>query len=157
MPILLHLFRQPVNNHRQPCLLGVVLFAGGTARDVPICNALCDCSTKNCRLMLLANPGLKSTGWNVYDIKLISRFAEATTTTMTIREATTTTSPATTTTTTMTTTTTTTTTPTISTYLSLHNFPFPLLAIKVFQSDNKLISATPIKDLNSLYLLSSIC
>ena len=46
-------------------MVGFPLTGGGTQ----LCKASCDCSTENCRLMLLANPGLKSTGWNVCDIK----------------------------------------------------------------------------------------
>ena len=53
-----------------------MLFAG-----TRICIATCDCPTENCRLMLLANPGLKSTGWNVCEIKLISPETTTTTTT----------------------------------------------------------------------------
>ena len=126
--MLLDLCQWAINNHRQPCLPSVVLFTGGTPSDAPVCNAYCDCSTDNCKLMLLANPGLKSIGWNVCEVKLISPVPETTTTTMTptIREATTVTpaTTATTTTTTATTTITTTTTPTISTNLSVYNFPF---------------------------------
>ena len=87
----------------------IKMFAGSAPDGSPVCNASCDCSTENCRLMLLANPGLKSTGFNVCEIKLVSPVPETTTTT------TTTTTTQTTTTTTATTTSTTTTTITMAT------------------------------------------
>ena len=58
----------------------LLLFTGFASN---LCNASCDCSTENCKLMLLANPGLKSTGWNVCEIKLMSPVPETTTTTTT--------------------------------------------------------------------------
>ena len=62
----------------------VLLFAGRTSPNgFSICNASCDCSTENCRLMLLANPELKSTGWKVCEINVLSPVAEITTTTVT--------------------------------------------------------------------------
>ena len=74
------------------------LLVGSTSLNgTLICTASCDCPTENCRLMLVANPGLKSTGFNVCEIKLISPVSETTTTKTTSQ-------------TTMTTTTTTTTT-----------------------------------------------
>ena len=69
----------------------ILLFAGGAPNGSPVCKASCDCSTENCRLMLLANPGLKSTGWNVCKIDLISPVPETTTTTTTTTAQTTTT------------------------------------------------------------------
>ena len=63
-----------------------------------VCNASCDCSTENCRLMLLVNPGLKSSGWNVCEIKQISSVPESTTTTSAITTQTTVTTTTTTTT-----------------------------------------------------------
>ena len=83
----------------------IPLFSGGALDGSPFCDASCDCSNENCRLMLLANPGLKSTGRKVCEIKQISSLPETTTTT-----STTTTQTKTTTTTTTTSTTTTTTT-----------------------------------------------
>ena len=76
------------------------LLVGSTSLNGTIvCNASCNCPTENCRLMLLANPGLKSTGWNVCEIKLNYHVPKSTTTTTTTTSQTTTT-PATTTTTT---------------------------------------------------------
>ena len=45
-----------------------------------VCRASCDCPTENCRLLLVANSGLKSTGLNVCEIKLMSPVSETTTT-----------------------------------------------------------------------------
>ena len=56
------------------------LFAGSAPDGSQVCNASCDCPTENCKLMLLANPGLKSTGWNVCEINSISPSIETTTT-----------------------------------------------------------------------------
>ena len=50
----------------------IKMFAGSAPDAVPVCNASCDCSTENCRLMLMANPGLKTNRFNVCEIKLIS-------------------------------------------------------------------------------------
>ena len=69
------------------------LFAGNTLNGALVCNASCDCATENCKLMLLANPGLKSTGWNVCEIKLMSPVPETTTTSTTTTTTSTTSAP----------------------------------------------------------------
>ena len=57
------------------------LLVGSTSLNgTLVCRASCDCPTENCRLMLVANPGLKSTGFNVCEIKLIPPVSETTTT-----------------------------------------------------------------------------